>query len=102
MTGLAQSEARGGVAETLEAGLGSVAKLKILRLMLGNPEHAFTLYELEKRISVKPVSVRKHIVDLKGLGWVEALPYTPKKYKANLGNFTLKRVLTFFESTGYI
>lgn len=97
-----QTEARRNVAETVESGLGSVAKLKILRLMLSRPEHAFTLYELEKKVSVKPISVRAHITDLRGLGWVEELPYAPKKYRVNLGNDTVKHVLTLFESIRYI
>lgn len=93
---------RGEYSPTVEVGLGSVAKLKILRLMLKRREHAFSFYELEQRVSVNSVSVRAHVADLKKVGWVEELPYTPRKYKVNLGNDVVKRVLALFESTGYV
>jgi predicted transcriptional regulator len=99
--GLARSEVP-AVAETVESGLGSATKLKILRLMLQSPEHAFTLYELEQRVPVKPVSIRKHVTELKRLGWVKETPYMPRKLKANLCNDSVKHVLTFFETMGYI
>jgi hypothetical protein len=51
---------------------------------------------------VNSVSVRAHVADLKEVGWVEELPYTPRKYKVNLGNDVVKRVLALFESTGYV
>jgi Fic family protein len=86
----------------VEVGLGSVAKLKILRIMLKRKEHAFSFYELEQKVSVNSVSIRAHIADLKEVGWVEEFPYTPRKYKVNLGNDAIKRVLALFESTGYV
>ena len=86
----------------VEAGLGSVVKLKILRLMLKRREHAFSFYELEQKISVNPVSIRAHIADLKEVGWVDELPYTPRKYKVNLSNDAVKQVLALFESTRYV
>ncbi len=81
----------------VEIGLGSVAKLKILRLMLKRREHAFSFYELEQKVSVNSVSIRAHIADLKEVGWVEELPYTPRKYRVNLGNDVVKQVLALFK-----
>jgi hypothetical protein len=70
--------------------------------MLKNPLHAFTLYELEQRIAAKPVSIRRHIADLKKLGWVEETPFSPRKFKVNLSNSTVKHLSHTFEVIGYI
>ena len=86
----------------VEVGLGSVTKLKILRLMLKRREHAFSFYELEQKIPVNSVSIRAHIADLKKLGWVEELPYAPRRHRIKFDNDVVKQVLALFESTGYI
>ena len=98
---MARTEAHRDIAEAVETGLGSVAKLRMLRLMLENPERTFSFYEFEQKLAVKPVLIRKHMADLKKLGWVEELPYSPRKFRVNLNNEISKQLLLFFGSIGY-
>jgi hypothetical protein len=64
--------------EEIELGLGSVGKLRILRVMLEKPNEAFTKYALEKATKLKPVDVRTNIRALVEVEWVKEYPY-PKK-----------------------
>jgi len=48
----------------VEAGLGSVGKIRILKVMLEKPGQVFTKYGLERETGLKPVDVRS---DLKAL-----------------------------------
>jgi len=70
-----------GLAEVVELGIGSTAKLKILRLMVRNPDHAFTMYELERRTPLKAVDIRRHVT--------------------NLENELVKHLAEFFRKIGY-
>ena len=90
------------IAEELERGLGNPIKLRILRALAVNPGRALTKYELEKKTYAKPVSLRRNLKELIVLGWIEELPYTPKKYQLNMRNETLRNLLEFFKAVRYV
>ena len=88
--------------DEVEQGLGSVGKLKILRVMLQNPNKAFTKYGLEKATKLKPVDVRTHLKTLVNLGWVTEYPYQPKTYKVTLENEILCHLSEFLRRVKYL
>jgi len=94
-------EPRTDIAEVMELGVGSPAKLKILRLLLRNPQHAFTMYELERKTPLKAVDIRRHVTELVRIGWVKGLPLRPKKYAINLDNALVKHLEEFFRKIEY-
>jgi len=77
-------EKRRNAWEEVEQGLGSVGKLRILRVMLEKSNETFTKYGLEKATKLKPVDVRTNLRTLVRLGWVKEYPYQPVTYKINL------------------
>ena len=93
---------KNSIVEEVEKGIGNPIKLRILRVLAMNPSQALTKYELEKKTYAKPVSLRRHLKDLIALGWVEELPYTPRRYQLNMRNETLKNLLEFFKAIHYI
>ena len=88
--------------ETIEKGLGSIGKLKILRVMLEKPEKTFTKYGLEKTTGLKPVNVRTDLQTLVKLKWVEEYPYKPRTYKINLKNRVIEHLSEFFRKVKYL
>lgn len=66
---------------------GSVAKVKILRLFLFNPQTVFSSSEISKKAGVRPSSVRKVLnhLDKAGLVKRKPLPKTKKKGKQQKG-----------------
>jgi len=89
-------EKRRNIWEEMEQGLGSVGKLRMLRVMLQKPNEAFTKYGLEKATKLKPVDVRTNLKTLVKLGWVKEYPYQPRTYKINLENEVVKHISQFF------
>ena len=86
----------------MEQGLGSVGKLKILRVMLQKPNESFTKYGLEKATRLKPVDVRTNLKTLIKLRWVKEFPYQPRTYKINLENEIVKHLSEFFRQIKYL
>jgi Fe2+ or Zn2+ uptake regulation protein len=89
------------IQERVEKGLGSPGKLKILKLLLRNPDHLFTRYEIGKKIPLRPVDVRNDLKILVDLGWVKELAIQPRKYSINLEDKVVKELRTFFRNIRY-
>jgi hypothetical protein len=83
--------------ETIEAGLGSAGRIRMLRTMIGKPNDYFTKYALEKATGLKPLDVRNGLKVLVELGWVEEHPCDPKTYRINMENETVKLIADFFK-----
>lgn len=81
--------------EDVEAGLGSVGRLRILRKMIEKPDGYFSKYALQKATGLKPIDVRRDLEILLSLGWVKEYGYEPKRYKINLENETVKAIAEF-------
>ncbi len=83
--------------QTVEAGLGSVGKLKILRLLLERPHHAFTRYEIGKTVANDPASIRSDLQTLVQIQWVSEFKVRHlSKYAINLNDEIVKHLATFF------
>ncbi|MEE8323321.1 MAG: hypothetical protein V3R57_06845 [Candidatus Bathyarchaeia archaeon] len=91
------------VDRTVEKGLGSVGKLKILRLLLERPNHAFTRYEIGKNVSNDPTSIRNDLQALVQIKWVTEFKVQHlSKYSINLNNEIVKRLAHFFRELRHI
>lgn len=91
------------VDRAVEKGLGSVGKLKILRLLLERPNHAFTRYEIGKNVSNDPISIRNDLQTLVQIKWVTEFKVQHlSKYSINLNNEIVKRLAHFFRELRHI
>jgi len=70
--------------KTIEAGLGSSGRLKLLRYLSRNPE-GMTKYAIEQS-GLRYGDVTANLRVLVEIGWVEELPTQPRKYRINLDN----------------
>jgi len=88
--------------EEIEKGLTSPGKLKILRLLMKTPDHAFTRYEIRKKLSLSPTDVRSDLNVLTELGWVrEHTVQHLQKYSIKMDNPTVKQLSDFFKAVKY-
>jgi hypothetical protein len=87
----------------VEKGLCGAGKLKILRLLIKNPDHAFTRYEIGKKVPNDPVSIRNDLKTLVQINWVTEFQVQHlSKYSINRENLTVKPLADFFRETRYI
>jgi hypothetical protein len=91
------------IEDKVDRGLGSVGKLKILRLLISRPHHAFTRYELGKKIPIDLVSIRNDINVLMDINWVTEFKVQHlSKYSINLANPIINKLIEFFRQIGYV
>jgi response regulator of citrate/malate metabolism len=87
----------------VEKGLSGAGKLKILRLLMKNPDHAFTRYEIGKKVPSDPVSIRNNLQTLIQINWVTNFQVQHlNKYSINLENDVVKRLVDFLREIRYI
>ena len=87
----------------VEKGLGGAGKLKILRLLLQKPDHAFTRYEIGKTVPNDPVSIRNNLKTLVQIDWVTPFHvHHLSKYAINLEHETVKRLAVFLRDIRYL
>lgn len=83
--------------QIVETGLGSVGKLKILRLLMERPHHAFTRYEIGKTVANDPASIRSDLQTLVQIQWVTEFKVQHlSKYAINLDDEVVKHLAAFF------
>ena len=82
----------------VERGLGSVGKLKILRLLIERPDQVFTRYAIGQKISNDPASIRSDLKTLVELNWVNEFKVQHlSKYSINLDQDVVKQLSVFFQ-----
>ena len=86
----------------IEEGLGSVGRLRILRVLASGEVASHTRYSLERATGLKPIDVRKHLRVLMDTGWVKEHDYGPPVYTLNPDNPKTKILVEFFEKVGYL
>ena len=87
----------------VERALSSPGKLKILKLLMKQPDHAFTRYEIGKTISLRPTDIKKDLTILVETGWVKELKIQHlQKYSINTDNALAKQFTDFFKRIRYI
>jgi hypothetical protein len=87
----------------VEQGLAGVGKLKILRLLIERPNHAFTRYEIRKKIPNDPVSIRNDLKSFVQINWVTEFKVQHlTKYSINLDNAIVSKLAHFLREIRYI
>jgi hypothetical protein len=87
----------------IEKGLTGVGKLKIVRLLMERPDHAFTKYEIGKKVSNDPLSIRNDLETLVQINWVSEFKVQHlNKYSINLDNALVRSLADFLRKVGYI
>jgi len=98
-----ESERSKAVVLEVERTIASPGKLKILRLLMKNPTHAFTRYEVGKKIALSPVDIKRDITLLVETGWVKEIKMAHlQKYSINLDNELTQEFTDFFKRIGYV
>jgi len=91
------------VVDEIETALSSIGKLKILRLLMKNPDHAFTRYEIGKKTPINLRDIKNNLQALLEIGWLTELKYGHlQKYSINLDHNLVQRLLTFFRDIDYL
>ncbi len=91
-------EKRRRVDREVERGLGSVGKLKIIRLLLDKPDQAFTRYAIGQKISNDPASIKSDLQTLVEINWVNEFKVQHlSKYSINLNKDVVKQLAVFFQ-----
>jgi DNA-binding transcriptional ArsR family regulator len=87
--------------EIIEAGLGSLGKVKIIRALAEENKLA-TIYLLHKKTHLKREDIKKNLDDLIKIGWVTQAKYANVMYGINRENEYVARLLAFFSDVGYV
>jgi len=78
----------------IERGLGSVAKIRILRLLSKEGE-GLTRYLIQQRSGLRWNSVITSLSDLVEIGWVIEVQTNPQKYRVNMDDENVRHFLEF-------
>ena len=91
------------VRRELEQGIGSRGRLRIIAALASRREEALSRYVLEKKTGIRSNFLDSDLKALLEIGWVEEVRESERlrKYRLNLGNETLLKVLEFLWSVGY-
>jgi Fic family protein len=91
------------VIDEVEIALSSIGKLKILRLLMKNPDHAFTRYEIGKKTPINPRDIKNNIQTLLEIEWLKELNYGHlQKYSINIDHNIVQHLSIFFRDISYI
>jgi Fic family protein len=88
--------------EEVEAALGSVGKLRILKFLIKNPEKAYTRYSLKKETGIKPKDVTNDLKTLVTIGCVKEYRYGRKTYQINMDNHIVQNFSVFIGKIKYL
>jgi len=78
----------------IEKGLGSVAKIRILRILSKEGE-GLTRYLIQQRSGLRWNSVITSLSDLVEIGWVIEVQTNPQKYRVNMDDEVVRNFLEF-------
>ena len=87
--------------DAIESGLGSIGKVKILKVLAEENKMA-TIYLLHKKTGLKREDIKGNLDDLVRIGWVREAKYANALYGLDLENDFVARLVQFFKDTGYV
>lgn len=91
------------VADEIERVLTNAGKIKILRLLMKNPDRIFTRYEIGKKTPLNPKDITNDLDILVQVGWVrEFRIHHLKKYAINLDDELTRQFFDFFRKIKYV
>ena len=87
--------------KTIETGLGSIGKIKIIRALAEEQKMA-TVYLLHKKTHLKREDIKSNLDDLVRLGWVNQNRYANVMYSVNMENLYVSKLINFLRDVGYV
>jgi predicted HTH transcriptional regulator len=87
--------------KTIETGLGSIGKIKIIRALAEEQKMA-TVYLLHKKTHLKREDIKSNLDDLVRLGWVNQNRYANVMYSVNMENPYVSKLIDFLRDVGYV
>ena len=87
--------------KTIETGLGSIGKIKIIRALAEELKMA-TVYLLHKKTHLKREDIKGNLDDLVRLGWVNQNRYANVMYSVNMENPYVCKLINFLRDVGYV
>ena len=87
--------------EVVEAGLGSIGKIKIMKA-LAEENKMLTIYALHKKTHLKREDIKRNLSDLIKIGWVNENKLVNIMYSVNRENEYVSHLTTFFYNVGYV
>ena len=86
--------------ESVEVGLGSLGKMRIIRA-LANENKLATIYFLHKKTRLKRDDIKNNLDDLTKIGWIKQFKSASVMYGLNRDDENVRKVLEFFDAVGY-
>jgi hypothetical protein len=87
--------------ETVEVGLGSIGRVKILKALTEEPR-MLTIYALQKKTHLKREDIKRNLRDLKSIDWVNESRLANSVFSLNRDNEYVRHLTTFFLNVGYV
>ncbi|HJT48186.1 MAG TPA: hypothetical protein VJ729_08370 [Nitrososphaeraceae archaeon] len=87
--------------EVVETGLGSIGKIKIMKA-LAEENKMLTIYALHKKTHLKREDIKRNLIDLIKIGWVNENKLVNVMYSINRENDYVAHLTTFFYNVGYV
>ncbi|HEY7733577.1 MAG TPA: hypothetical protein VIB07_02170 [Nitrososphaera sp.] len=87
--------------KTIETGLGSIGKIKIIRVLAEEQKMA-TVYLLHNKTRLKREDIKSNLDDLVRLGWVNQTRYANVMYSINMENPYVSKLVAFLREVGYV
>lgn len=87
--------------KTVETGLGSIGKIKIIRALAEEGKMA-TVYLLHKKTGLKREDIKNNLDDLVRISWVKQQKYASITYSLNNENEQVDKVVRLFRDLGYL
>lgn len=89
--------------EEIEKALSSIGKLRILKLLMKSPTHAFTRYEIRKKTALSPLDIKSDLKVLVEIRWIKEFKFQHiQKYCINFDNKLVKEFSEFFKRIWYL
>ena len=89
------------IKDTVEQGLGSIGKIKILRA-LSEEKKLVTIYALHKKTHLKREDIKRNLAELVKIEWVIEQKIGNSVYSINRENKYVQKLVLFFYDIGYI
>ncbi|HYZ51482.1 MAG TPA: hypothetical protein VE593_11385 [Nitrososphaeraceae archaeon] len=87
--------------QVVETGLGSIGKIKIMKA-LAEENKMLTIYALHKKTHLKREDIKRNLIDLIKIGWVNENKLVNVMYSINRENDYVTHLMTFFYNVGYV
>lgn len=89
------------IKDIVEQGLGSIGKIKILRV-LSEEKKLMTIYALHKKTHLKREDIKRNLAELVKIEWVKEQKIANSVYSINRENKYVEKLVLFFYDIGYI